>query len=117
MENFIMLSDTEITKRISKKLKWLRLKQNISRRALSHDSGVSVSSIARMEDGEIKSFESFIRILRMLGKLHILQPLVEDEPISPIEYFNMMQAAKPKKQRQRASKVQNNNPTNISPKW
>lgn len=57
-----MLSDAEITKRISVRLKELRLKQNISRQDISASSGVSVSSVVRMEDGEIKSFESFLRI-------------------------------------------------------
>jgi len=49
-----MLSDAEIIKRISVKLKELRLKQNISRQDVSASSGVSMSSIARIEDGEIK---------------------------------------------------------------
>lgn len=69
MDNINMLSNTEITRRISKKQKELRLKQNISRQDLSASTEVSVSSIARMEDGEIKSFESFLRILRTLDRI------------------------------------------------
>lgn len=98
-----MLSDSEITKRISEKLKELRLKQNISRQDLSVSSQVSVSSIARMEEGEIKSFESFLRILRTLGKMEVLLPLLEEEEISPNEYFKMVQNAKTR-QRKRASR-------------
>lgn len=98
-----MLSDTDITNKISARLKELRLKQNISRQDLSISSGVSMSSIVRMEEGEIKSFESFIRILRTLGKIDILLPLVEEEEISPNEYFKMMQSTQ-KKTRRRASK-------------
>lgn len=103
-----MLSDTEITKRISKKLKELRLKQNISRQDVSASSGVSMSSIVRMEDGEIKSFESFLRILRTLGKIDVLLPLIEEEEISPNEYFKLVHSAKTK-QRKRASKSITNN--------
>lgn len=98
-----MLSDAEITNKISAKLKELRLKQNISRQDLSANSGVSVSSIARMEDGEIKSFESLVRILRILGKIDIFLPLVEEEEISPSEYFKMVHSAKPQ-QRKRATR-------------
>lgn len=98
-----MLSDTEITKRISEKLKELRLKQNISRQDVSVSSGVSMSSIVRMEDGEIKSFESFLRILRTLGKIDVLLPLLEEEEISPNEYYKLVHSAKTK-QRKRASK-------------
>ena len=103
VENFYMLSDTEIVKRISDRLKGVRLKQNISRQDLADSTGVSVSSIVRMEEGEIKSFDSFLRVLRTLGKMDILLPLVEEEELSPNEYFNAVQAAKIKN-RKRASK-------------
>ncbi len=103
MENIYMLSDAEITNKISARLKELRLKQNISRQDLAVSSGVSLSSIVRMEDGDIKSFESFLRILRTLGKIDVFLPLVEEELINPNEYFKMMQA-NAKKRRLRASK-------------
>ncbi|MCR5570003.1 MAG: helix-turn-helix domain-containing protein [Paludibacteraceae bacterium] len=103
MENIYMLSDVEITNKISARLKELRLKQNISRQDLAVSSGVSLSSIVRMEDGDIKSFESFLRILRTLGKIDVFLPLVEDEQISPNEYFKMVEA-NAKKRRMRASK-------------
>ena len=108
MENLLILSDAEITKRISCKLKELRLKQNISRQDLAASSGVSTSSITRMEDGDIKSFESFLRILRTLGKMDIFSPLLQDE-LSPNEYYAMVHATK-SKQRKRASR--SNNTTN-----
>lgn len=102
-----MLSDAEIIKRISEKLKELRLKQNISRQDVSVSSGVSMSSIVRMEDGEIKSFESFLRILRTLGKIDVLLPLLEEEEISPNEYYKLVHSAKTKK-RMRASRSNTN---------
>lgn len=103
-----MLSDAEIINRISAKLKELRLKQNISRQDLAVSSGVSMSSIVRMEDGEIKSFESLIRILRTMGKIDVFLPLLEEDEISPNEYFEMVHSAK-RKQRRRASKSVINN--------
>ena len=108
-----MLSDVEITKKISSRLKELRLKQNISRQDMSASSGVSISSIVRMEDGEIKSFESFLRILRTLGKIEVLLPLVEEEEISPIEYYKLTQSAK-SKLRKRASKSKTNKQQEVS---
>lgn len=102
-----MLSDAEIIKRISEKLKELRLKQNISRQDVSVSPGVSMSSIVRMEDGEIKSFESFLRILRTLGKIDVLLPLLEEEEISPNEYYKLVHSAKTKK-RMRASRSNTN---------
>lgn len=102
-----MLSDSDIISRISEKMKELRLKQNISRQDLSAASGVSLSSIVRLEDGEIKSFESFLRILRSLGRIDILTPLLQEEEISPNEYYKLVHSAK-KNQRRRASKSRGN---------
>ncbi len=102
MNDFYMLSDAELAKMISSRLKALRLKQNISRQELSASCGVSTSSIARMEDGEIKSFDSFLRVLRTLGKIEILRPLVEEEEVSPKEYYQLVHSAKVKT-RKRAS--------------
>ncbi len=111
-----MLSDAEITNKISAKIKELRLKQNISRQDMADSSGVSVSSIARMEDGEIKSFESFLRIIRSLGKIEIFLPMLQEEEISPNEYYRMVQSAKTK-QRKRASRSSNNNNEQEGSEW
>ena len=106
MVNIYMLSDSELVGRISLRLKELRLKQNISRQDLSLSSGVSSSTIARIESGEIKSFDSLLRILRTLGKLDLFQPLVEEEEISPNEYYKLVHSAQAKK-RKRASRSAN----------
>ena len=44
-----------------------------------------------------------MRIARTLGKIDVFLPLVEEEPISPNEYFKMLQAVR-KHQRKRASR-------------
>lgn len=98
-----MLSDAEIMKRIAGKIKELRLKQNISRQGLATSSGVSLSSIVRIEDGEIKSFESFVRVIRTLGKIDIFTSLLQEEEISPNEYYKLVHSTKTK-QRKRASR-------------
>lgn len=80
-------------------MKDLRLRQNILRQDLSLSSGVSISTIARMEDGEIKSFESLLRIVRTLGMTDVFRPLVEEEEITPSEYYRMTHSKKEKKRR------------------
>ena len=109
MVNIYMLSDAELVKRISARLKELRLKQNISRQDLSSSSGVSTSTIARIESGEIKSFDSVLRILRTLGKLDIFQSLVEEEELSPSEYYRLAHSVKTKT-RKRATKSAHKTP-------
>ena len=101
--NIYILTDIEICNRIAAKIKTVRLKQNMSQVELADKSGVSISTIKRMEDGEVKNFESLIRVLRTLGKLDIFIPLVEEEQLSPNEYYELAsKAIKPK--RKRASK-------------
>jgi transcriptional regulator with XRE-family HTH domain len=103
MENIYMLADAEITHKIAERLKSLRLKQNISQLDLAQSAGLSLSSVIRAEEGSIKSFDTLLRLLRTLGKLDVFNPLVEEEPISPNDYFKMVNAAKDTK-RMRASK-------------
>ena len=103
LDNIYILTDTELCNRIAAKIKTVRLKQNMSQAELADKSGVSISTIKRMEDGEVKNFESLIRVLRTLGKLDIFVPLVEEEQLSPNEYYELASNAnKPK--RKRASK-------------
>ena len=100
LDNIYILTDTELCNRIAAKIKTVRLKQNMSQAELADKSGVSISTIKRMEDGEVKNFESLIRVLRTLGKLDIFIPLVEEEQL---EYYELASKAnKPK--RKRASK-------------
>ena len=100
LDNIYILTDTELCNR-----KTVRLKQNMSQAELADKSGVSISTIKRMEDGEVKNFESLIRVLRTLGKLDVFVPLVEEEQLSPNEYYELASKAnKPKRKRKRASK-------------
>ena len=86
-----MLSDGMIQSKIGERLKAVRLKQNITQQALAEESGVSLSSVKKIEKGEIGSFDSLLRVLRTLGKLDVLLPLVEEEQLSPSEYYELVQ--------------------------
>lgn len=88
-----MLSDGLIQSKIGEKLKAVRLKQNITQQALAEESGVSLSSVKKIEKGEIGSFDSLLRVMRTLGKLDVLLPLVEEEQLSPNEYYELVQKA------------------------
>lgn len=102
MNNLYGTSDTMIASRIGESLKASRLKQNITQQSLAEASQVSLSTVKKIESGEIGSFDAFIRVLRTLGKLEILQPLVEEEEMSPNEYYAFMHSKK-KKERKRAA--------------
>lgn len=96
-----MLSDKVIASRIGNRLKAVRLKQNITQQSLAEAAMVSLSSVKNIEKGQICSFDALLRVLRTLGKLDVLLPLVEEESLSPSEYYEMVHKAGGKK-RQRA---------------
>ena len=48
---------------------------------------ISLSSVKKIENGTIGTFDGMMRVLRMLGKLDVLLPLVEEESLSPNEYL------------------------------
>ena len=102
MEDIYILSDGMIQSKIGERLKAVRLKQNITQQALAEESGVSLSSVKKIEKGEIGSFDSLLRVLRTLGKLDVLLPLVEEEQLSPSEYYELVNKAS-KAQRKRAA--------------
>ena len=62
----------------------------MTQQELSNQSMVSVSTIKKIEDGQIKSFDSLLRLMRILGKLDLLQELTKEEKLSPNEYYAMV---------------------------
>ena len=68
---------------------------------MAEEANVSLSTLKKIENGEIASFDSFLRLLRTLGLLDALQPLVEEEQLSPNEYYEQIHASN-KKMRKRA---------------
>ncbi|MDE7437340.1 MAG: helix-turn-helix domain-containing protein [Muribaculaceae bacterium] len=105
-DNVYMLADGEICRRIGKKIRQLRLRQNITQMSLAEQSQISVSSVKKIENGEIGSFDSLMRVLRILGELDIFSPLLKEEEMSPNEYLEFVEANK-KKQRKRAKSTVN----------
>ena len=101
MEDIYALSDVQIQKKIGDKIKATRLKQNITQDSLAEAASISRSSVQKAESGEIKSFDTFLRILRMLGMLDEISHLCEEEQLTPGEYYDMVNSAK-KSKRKRA---------------
>ncbi|MDE6557300.1 MAG: helix-turn-helix domain-containing protein [Duncaniella sp.] len=107
-ENLYMLADNEICRRIGEKIRYLRLRQNITQMSLAEQSQISVSTVKKIENGEIGSFDSLMRVLRILGELDIFSPLLKEEDMSPNEYLELVEANR-KKQRKRANSTNNIN--------
>ena len=104
MEDIYTYSDLQIQKKIGAKIKATRLKQNITQDSLAEAASISRSSVQKAESGEIKSFDTFLRILRMLGLLDELHHLCKEEELSPNEYYDLVNSAK-RNSRQRAAGI------------
>lgn len=104
MEDILNLQFSQISRIIGENLKNARLTANITQQDMSDQINVSVSSIKKIEKGEICSFDSLMRVLKRLGKLEVLLPLIKDKKKpAQAELFDTEAVAKPG-QRQRASK-------------
>ena len=90
-ENIYMLPDSEIRRRLGQKIRHLRLRQNFTQTSLAEQAQVSLTTLKKIEKGDISYFDSLMRVLRILGEF--------------------VEASK-KKQRKRAS---GNNKTNTQP--
>jgi len=105
MEDIYSLSDTQMQKRIGEKLKSVRLKQNITQKNLSEEADISLSSIKKIESGEIGSFESLLRVMRVLGKLDTFQNLIAEEQLSPNDYYELVNTGKKNSRKRAASTI------------
>lgn len=101
MKDIYTLADPMITQKIGEKLKKTRLKQNITQMKLAEEAGISLSTLKKIENGEIASFDPLLRVLRTLGLLDVLFPLIEEEQLSPNEYYELVNSVA-KKTRKRA---------------
>ena len=105
MNDMYTLSDALLSKRIGEKLKAIRLKRNITQQSLAEASSISLSSVKKVENGEIGSFDTLLRILRTLGMLESISTLFEEEQLSPSEYYEMVNNAKQKTRKRAGGKL------------
>ena len=101
-----MLADPVIIEKIGNRMRQARLKQNITQQSLAEAAGISLSSLKKIEKGEIGSFDSLLRVMRTLGLLEVLQPLVGEEQLSPNEYYEMVHTTHAKTRKRAARKLQ-----------
>ena len=103
-----MLSDATILAKLGARIKSSRLKQNITQESLAISANISLSSVKKIESGEIKSFDSFLRVLRVLGKLDIFQSMVDEESLSPSEYYELVNSTKKVTRKRAVGKINAN---------
>lgn len=102
-----VLSDKAILREIGKRLQNLRISENITQSQLAQKTGVSMSTIARMEQGSSVKTDSLVRVMRELNVLENLDTAFLQQEVRPMDLINMSE-----KKRKRASKQKVEETTN-----
>jgi len=102
MENWLFLTENEIIDQVGKRLKKIRLQHNLTQRQLSKDTGLSVSTISLIEQGNSTSLESLIRILIRLNRIKDLEAVFRVG--QNLELKMKFEKAKLRSERKRASR-------------
>ena len=72
-------------KEIGKRLKEYRLAENMSREEMSSHSGVSLNTIARLEQGNSISLDNLLSIMRTLRLIDAINLTLPERKVSPVE--------------------------------
>lgn len=102
------LSDAQVLAKIGQNLRQERLRQNITQESLALSAGISLSSVKKIEKGEIGSFDSLVRVLRILGKLGDIAVLIQEEEMSPNEYFEFLNSLNNHRRKRASSGIKKN---------
>lgn len=96
------MNHSNYQKLIGDRVKQYRINAGISQRDLENESGVSVRSISRLEQGTSIQLESFVKILSALNLESNIDLLIPDQTKRPSYYLNDKE-----KPRQRVRKKEN----------
>ena len=83
-----------------------RLQQNKTQESVAKEAGISRSTLSLLEQGERVAMITFIRVLRTLNLLHMLESFQISQRLSPIEEMLIL---KEKATKYRASNRKSNN--------
>ncbi|MFT5724797.1 MAG: transcriptional regulator with XRE-family HTH domain [Bacteroidia bacterium] len=98
------MSDKALLKTIGNYIQAQRLNQNKTQALVANEASISRSTLSLLERGEKVRMDSFIRVLRVLDLLHIMNAFTIQDEISPLEYAKLK-----KKKRKQASPTKPNN--------
>lgn len=106
------MSDGAIGKAIGFRLQELRLRRNMSLDELSQETGVSRQTLYSLLNQGKGTLGTVIAIMRALGDVEILAPLMEEIPLSPIQLLKLQ-----RRQRKRATgnRKPNHDPRPVTP--
>jgi transcriptional regulator with XRE-family HTH domain len=97
------MNDQALAAHVGAFVKHHRLEQNKTQDALSHEAGISRSTLSLLERGETVTLATLIQVLRVLDQLQVMNAFEVRQQISPLALAKAEQA---KRKRARNSKTQ-----------
>lgn len=91
--------DTEILEEIGRRLRALRLQQNLGQAEVALRAQLSPTTVKNAERGRDPRLSTVVRILRVLGRIETLDAFL---PISPVSPLAMLKTAGRLRERARA---------------
>ena len=79
------ISDTAIIKKLGQRIKAQRIRQELMQEEVAEQSGISLSTMRRIEVGQPVSIQLFISVLRTLRMLENFELLIPETKISPLQ--------------------------------
>lgn len=79
-------SKETILKRVGEALRTHRLRQNMPQNVLAERSGISLTAVKRLENGDGATLWSFVQVCRILGLDGWIAGLEPRDEVSPIAY-------------------------------
>lgn len=78
------MSDQALSSQIGAFIRYHRLEQNKTQDVLSHEAGISRSTLSLLERGETVTLATLIQVLRVLDQLHVMEVFEIPRRISPL---------------------------------
>ena len=83
--DFNIASSNQIEEALDERIHRLRLSRNWTREKLAQEAGVSIRTVANLEEGRGVTFNTIIRIMKALNLQGNLSALLPDPTIRPME--------------------------------
>lgn len=85
--DWLFLTDEVIIEELRARCRRERLAQNITQSDLAARAGIAVNTLRRFEgdDDSSPSLETFVRVLRVLGGLDVLEQVFPERPLDPLD--------------------------------
>lgn len=92
-------STEEVLLELGGRIKDLRISMNMTQKAMSDKTNLSLHTISNVENGRDVSFSTIISIIRALGYQQVFEQLIPTQNVRPSQYMEFG------KKRERASSV------------